>query len=60
MFEKMVSFHEPIKNIFQVEYNKDMNLKTEKNGWRALLNFFHIFSSINNSPNYRVPLPSLP
>jgi len=60
MLDKMVSFHESIKNIIQMKYNKDINFKIEKNGWRLLSNFFHIFSSIKNSPNYGVPLPSLP
>ena len=51
MFDKRVSFHEPIKNIIQVKYNKDINFKIEKNGWRLLSNFFHIFSPIENSPS---------
>ena len=54
MFDKMAGSHESIKNILQVKYSKDINFKIEKNGWRLLSNFFHIFSP------YRVPLPSLP
>ena len=50
MFDKMARFHEPIKNILQVKYNKDINFKIEKNGWRLLSNFFHVFSPVKNFP----------
>ncbi len=50
MFDRMAGSHEPIKNILQVKYNKDINFKIEKNGWRLLSNFFHVFSSIKNFP----------